>query len=817
MAEPRLTDTVLDVAENDASLSEDAKLLVLAALDGDAALAGAVGGESPPASPPIERDDRQTEAEEPEPIGAYLVGIEVAGFRGIGPAVTLPLAPGPGLTVVAGRNGSGKSSFAEALEIALTGDSYRWAEKKGAIWSGSWRNMHYDSPCHIRIRLAEEASGETVVGLDWDRDAELGDRKSWVQRAGQKREPSLAALGWGSAIELYRPILSYDELGGLLTAEPSRLHDALEGILGLEQLNEAEKRLTATQKRLQQPDVECKTAKAALKPALEGLDDERAKAALLQLRKTKPDLDEMLRLATGTAPQQDDLLVALRALVHVTTPGEVAVERAAHDLRAAVADMAAHSTRSLEFAEQRAALLDHVLKLHATHGDMPCLVCGEGALDDEWRQRVVTEQTQESEALIAVRDAQRNLTQCRQSARELTKPVLLENTHREVELTSLGRVTAVQRRWVEAPQDDLGLAEHLLNVYPELAEAVSALSAEASASLTQREDKWAPVAQQLAEWVRLKRRALANEEVGRKVQEAVRWVRANNVVLRNQRLEPLADEARAIWAALRQESNVDLGTISLTGQRTRRRVELNATVDDEPAQALTVMSQGELHALALALFLPRATRPASPLRFVVLDDPIQAMDPAKVDGFVRVLNEIARDRQVVVFSHDDRLADAVRQIGGSARVIEVTREAGSVVKVMESSSPARRYVDDALALARDTNVPLDVTAKVLPGLCRLAVEAAARDVYYNKRYSDGADRNTTEANWVEAKGALQKLALAFRDDCTAKVDSWRDAKPARRRTLSTCGGGVHIGISSDPRLVTEDLAETVEDILGGSR
>jgi len=32
--------------------------------------------------------------------------------------------------------------------------------------------------------------------------------------------------------------------------------------------------------------------------------------------------------------------------------------------------------------------------------------------------------------------------------------------------------------------------------------------------------------------------------------------------------------------------------------------------------ALSVMSQGELHALGLALFLPRATSPDSPFRFI---------------------------------------------------------------------------------------------------------------------------------------------------------------------------------------------------------
>src|SRR5580658_8370288 len=49
--------------------------------------------------------------------GAYLKSVTVAGFRGIGPATRIDIKPGPGLTVVCGRNGSGKSSFAEALEV----------------------------------------------------------------------------------------------------------------------------------------------------------------------------------------------------------------------------------------------------------------------------------------------------------------------------------------------------------------------------------------------------------------------------------------------------------------------------------------------------------------------------------------------------------------------------------------------------------------------------------------------------------------------------------------------------------------------------
>ena len=92
---------------------------------------------------------------------------------------------------------------------------------------------------------------------------------------------------------------------------------------------------------------------------------------------------------------------------------------------------------------------------------------------------------------------------------------------------------------------------------------------------------------------------------------------------------------------------------------------LGGSVDGQPTKALSVMSQGEQHALALALFLPRATAANSPFRFIVLDDPIQAMDPAKIDGFVQVLSEVAQTHQVIVFSHDDRLASVIRETGST--------------------------------------------------------------------------------------------------------------------------------------------------------
>ena len=48
---------------------------------------------------------------------------------------------------------------------------------------------------------------------------------------------------------------------------------------------------------------------------------------------------------------------------------------------------------------------------------------------------------------------------------------------------------------------------------------------------------------------------------------------------------------------------------------------------------------------------------------MVIDDPVQSMDPSRVDGLAWALEETAQTRQVIVFTHDERLHEAVRRLG----------------------------------------------------------------------------------------------------------------------------------------------------------
>src|SRR5260370_32849830 len=102
-----LNEIVLSRLGPDPALDQVAKHLVMMAWEGDEHLASALSDATVPeasAPPPIV---------EAPPVRAYLSSVSVEGFRGIGPMSKLSLRPGPGLSLVIGRNGSGKSSFAE--------------------------------------------------------------------------------------------------------------------------------------------------------------------------------------------------------------------------------------------------------------------------------------------------------------------------------------------------------------------------------------------------------------------------------------------------------------------------------------------------------------------------------------------------------------------------------------------------------------------------------------------------------------------------------------------------------------------------------
>ncbi|WP_158610179.1 AAA family ATPase [Micromonospora globbae] len=279
--------------------------------------------------------------------------------------------------------------------------------------------------------------------------------------------------------------------------------------------------------------------------------------------------------------------------------------------------------------------------------------------------------------------------------------------------------------------------------------------------------------------------------------------------IRADKLAPVAAEATTIWNTLRQDSNVQLGAIKLAGTGTTRRVDLDVEVDGVPGAALSVMSQGELHSLALALFLPRATMPESPFRFLVIDDPVQSMDPAKVYGLAQVLAQVAKHRQVIVFTHDDRLPAAVRHLQLDARILAVSRLARSQVTLSSDrdGDPGQRYLSDALAITHDENMARTVQATIVCNLIRDALEYACHERIRIRGFRAGTSITDTEAAISEAEGLRSTLALALLGDRKRVRELNGELSklgPTAARVVSAANNGSHGGAASDLAVLIED-------------
>lgn len=809
-----LLDVVLERLGN-VPLAEEAASLLLAACESDASLSAQLSGES---SGVAERPGGRVPI---NPAGAYLRSITVSGFRGVGPSSTLELEPGPGLTLVVGRNGSGKSSFADGLEVLLTGDLRRWQELS-AVWQDGWRNLHAPDLARISAELLVEGAGPATAERTWDSAAGFAGSRATVQFAGKKRG-DLDDLGWRDALVTYRPFLSHSELEAFFNG-PSRLYDLLSSVLGLEDLTTAEKRLSAARKDRKTGLDEVNKVLPGLLVLLGSVDDERARSCAAALTGRNRDVARALAIATGgPVTRPDSEIGRLRQLSQLVVPSRVIVDEIVIELRAAAAALDKTAGSEAGQALALAGLLSSAVDHYHVHGAGACPVCGRtGALDEAWRDKAEHEVARLQGVASAARQAREEADGARSRARDLFPPMPAVLAGPPVGSADPESARTAWAAWAARPDGDGAdglrrLADHIQQAWPPLSQSAIWLASAAESELAAREDRWAPVAAEVAAWCK---RASEAETAARAVpalQAAITWLKSATDDIRNARLAPLGEQARAIWAQLRQESNVGLGAIRLSGSGTRRQVDVNVTVDGSAGAALGVMSQGEVNALALSIFLPRATVAESPFRFLVIDDPVQAMDPAKVEGLARVLDKVARSRQVLVFTHDDRLPEAVRRLGIPARILELTRRPGSVVQIRPALTPVERLLKDAGDLCLDEAVPEDVAAQVVPGLCRLALEASFTEAIRRTQLRAGKRHADIEADIEAANTLTKRAALALFGDASKGGDVLPRLKAWARSAADTyqaLNKGAHAGHRGSLRSLITDARQLTETISG---
>jgi recombinational DNA repair ATPase RecF len=700
----------------------------------------------------------------------YLESVAVTGYRGIGGRARLSLIPRDGVTLVVGRNGSGKSSIAEGIETAFTGTNARW-ERQDQARRGAWRNLHDGAQPRIEVRLAIGGdTGRGTLTRTWNGD-DFSDSTSELKRPGHPAVPADQA-GWTRAFTDYRPFLSYIDLERMISGRPSQLYDAINVILGLGYLGAADSRLQEEESRLSHTANAVTAEVPELTDALCELPDEdRALRALAAFEIAKaPDLAALEEVLANLPAADDGFLAELRLIANLRGPDPAQVAAAASRLRGAVDAVETVRSTDAEDAHQRADLLARALEHRSRHaGERACPVCGtDRVLDDDWAGRAAAQIAELRREGMAAENARSDLRAAEQEVRGLIQlPAHIPP-----------RLADVWNAWdaCRAIDDPGELAERAVGAARATAEACAAASRNAAAELATRDERWRPLYTRLASWTERARAAEENKPRLRNLKKARKWLGVLTKTLRDQRMDAFGDQYQRIWEQLRQESNIELEKARLHGsaKASVRDLVTNASVDGVQAPARAVMSQGEQHSLALSLFLPRATTAESPFGFLVIDDPVQSMDPAKVNGLAQVLDELGKRRQLVVFTHDPRLQRAFSSQELPVTVFQVERGESSRVRIRKVMDPVAQALKDARDIAGTRDLPSAVHTHVLPGLCRTALENAFTEAAWIRHYRSGGDEHVLEAAIADAEKLIKVAALALFGDVERTGDVYSE-------------------------------------------
>ena len=341
----------------------------------------------------------------------------------------------------------------------------------------------------------------------------------------------------------------------------------------------------------------------------------------------------------------------------------------------------------------------------------------------------------------------------------------------------------------------LNLVSHMETACLPLVEATQTVNSLASNLQQHLADQWKPVARQL---IKMHPIACSGQQAAQQfahIKKAEQWLKKCEALIRQECFDVIKTQVLDVWNTLAVDSNVAITDVQLGA----KKVDMHATVDGAHNTALGVMSQGELHALALSLFIPRVKLKGTPFGFVMLDDPVQAMDPVKVDSLAQVLNELAKTHQVVVFTHDDRLSASVRNMRIPCTMISVTRRANSCVDMKRYTDPVRAAIADARAVLLTGGIPDHVARRVIPGLCRQAIESACLESGRRKLLASGMNAEECEHVLQGAVKLLPRIALALYGDADKGNDVYRTLQNKYGgwavNIVKECNSTTHSGIS----------------------
>lgn len=673
-------------------------------------------------SPPTERGGRSTMS---EPV--FFEWIEIEGFRGFAKRQRLELDAS--VIILAGPNGTGKTSFFDAVQWLLIGTLDRlepWRVRRNAEHVVNQYQAAMGEPATVSasLRIGDRRVELRRSGrydhsqLEW-RD----EREALYERdAEHALSGALTPLG---RMSLQRSLLSsgllqQDVIRDVLEDKPAERYEQLAAILGLnaiagfpaaarkradriavdgesarQALAKLEEAARGTRERIS--SLRTRAAEAPDVTALRAQLDERirAHAEVLQLRGELPlssaDAQE-LRIAAGVAA---DTLVGLLAAADpalaavaaepAPTPEKIeSLRREADTVAQAAAgarEIATEAERLYGEERQVSSQLSRLATEAIPLLGADCPVCGqeidaehvrahlehviaEGSARlpelkracDEAAADLAKRQANEEQAAKAVADAAargERIAQARtqQDAwRGRIADALLELGER-FELHQAGELAQGDRAALEAARD--ALAE-ISRASGELVNAFGWVAETAAVSAAQTD--LAEIEAQIEEGRERAAKASATEDEARALQRAAVRAAASVTDGRFAVLRPVIQD---IYTRLDPHpSFTDLRfSVEVYREKGIARPQVRDPERELNADPLLVFSSSQANVVALSAFLAlswAAGEDAMP--FLLLDDPLQSLDDINALGFADLCRHMRARRQLIVSTHDTRLA-----------------------------------------------------------------------------------------------------------------------------------------------------------------
>lgn len=247
----------------------------------DAIAEALVKGELEPIS---ERAETQSGPFSPAQAGngtdrLVITAVTLRHFRNYGGETTIELCPG--LNVIYGRNGTGKSSICEAIEWALTGRSSRLQQEYGSQEMGDRPLLHlFSTEGQVRLRLRgthgrtewelarkitlQGTQPPSLNGRPWDNRRLL----LWLSTLPADTRARVETLQFAFR---YAHFLGQDNMQQFLSEQPTRRQEAFSFLVGTEMLGRVIRRAAgvaeSVERRLRQIERELADVRSSLAEA----------------------------------------------------------------------------------------------------------------------------------------------------------------------------------------------------------------------------------------------------------------------------------------------------------------------------------------------------------------------------------------------------------------------------------------------------------------------------------------------------------------------------------------------------------------------